>query len=340
MRDRDNAIDVARGLAIILVIIGHLNTNFTQFIYSFHMPLFFVVSGMTFSNYCENMKISHFIGKRIRKLIVPYYLWEMIYVPFEIGNIGNLVYGSRKSIMAISGYGPLWFLPCLFISNFLFFCILHAVCYIKPGGGRCALLFGIVTILVLMGCFLAKTAEYYSLPCNLDTALVSMVYVYIGWLLSNIKKRHSTMRSSMSAALFIVIMIILVVTYNENLPRSEYGTEYVACAFSVYGNFLWFYFNGIIGSLGVIILSSIMVNNLILKEGFTHIGRHTLTILATHVEIIDFTKTVFEKYSLEVWLPAKVFIILAICVIFSSLLDVIIKRYVPCLNGTNGIFLS
>ncbi len=42
-------IDIARGMAMDLVVIGHLGlkNQFVQWIYSFHMPLFFILSGMT-----------------------------------------------------------------------------------------------------------------------------------------------------------------------------------------------------------------------------------------------------------------------------------------------------
>lgn len=53
-------IDIARGIAILLVVIGHLNQFYRNnldisnpkmlsFIYTFHMPLFFIISGMLFS---------------------------------------------------------------------------------------------------------------------------------------------------------------------------------------------------------------------------------------------------------------------------------------------------
>lgn len=48
---RDNVIDVAKGIGIVLVVFAHI--NFTEpiqfFIYSFHMPLFFIISGVLFT---------------------------------------------------------------------------------------------------------------------------------------------------------------------------------------------------------------------------------------------------------------------------------------------------
>lgn len=40
-------IDVLKGIGIILVVIGHVNTKgfLVQWLYTFHMPLFFALSG-------------------------------------------------------------------------------------------------------------------------------------------------------------------------------------------------------------------------------------------------------------------------------------------------------
>ena len=47
--ERDHVVDIAKGLGEILVCIGHsrFSTNYEiKFIYQFHMPLFFILSGM------------------------------------------------------------------------------------------------------------------------------------------------------------------------------------------------------------------------------------------------------------------------------------------------------
>lgn len=46
IKSRDIAVDVAKGIGILLVILGHLKNPLMDFIYAFHMPLFFFVSGM------------------------------------------------------------------------------------------------------------------------------------------------------------------------------------------------------------------------------------------------------------------------------------------------------
>lgn len=56
---RSTFIDIAKGIGIILVVLGHLDTNgqiSREVIYSFHMPLFFLLSGI-FANTKMDFKL-------------------------------------------------------------------------------------------------------------------------------------------------------------------------------------------------------------------------------------------------------------------------------------------
>lgn len=44
-KQRDAVVDIAKGIGILLVVYGHLKNPFNPFIYAFHMPLFFFLSG-------------------------------------------------------------------------------------------------------------------------------------------------------------------------------------------------------------------------------------------------------------------------------------------------------
>lgn len=56
MKERDNSVDVAKGFGILLVLLGHLSIMWTNpdfkyifhAIYSFHMPMFVILSGFFF----------------------------------------------------------------------------------------------------------------------------------------------------------------------------------------------------------------------------------------------------------------------------------------------------
>ena len=82
LKERISWIDFAKGIAIILVVLGHSidEGSLQKFIYVFHMPFFFVASGFLLNldkwGGAENYK--PFADKLVRRLLVPYYLAEIL----------------------------------------------------------------------------------------------------------------------------------------------------------------------------------------------------------------------------------------------------------------------
>ena len=115
-------VDVARGVGILLVVLGH-NTMFRESsrglyeaIYLFHMPLFFFLSGVTF----RPASPADTLRKRARALLVPYFMMGAVAVllSFQSGDL-NAVLGELRGTLYGTGHTirfvPLWFLPCLFL---------------------------------------------------------------------------------------------------------------------------------------------------------------------------------------------------------------------------------
>lgn len=114
--------DSLKGIGVILVIIGHLlygsrlkGINF--FIYSFHVPMFFMLSGFMVRKYDSAYA---FFRKRFKRCFVPYLAFTFI----GILPLGLFLYSEGKSILDIIidfsfFYGettnsPLWFLVSIF----------------------------------------------------------------------------------------------------------------------------------------------------------------------------------------------------------------------------------
>ncbi len=128
---RDFLLDVAKGLAIILVVLGHTfqaqNENFDEVvgfrvIYSFHMPFFALLAGASASNWLnaayssQSVEVAYsLLFKRLVKsfayLMVPFFTWTVIkYV--LIGWAGG--FGGWLWVVFCKPDYSLWFLPCIF----------------------------------------------------------------------------------------------------------------------------------------------------------------------------------------------------------------------------------
>lgn len=131
---RSLLIDVLRGLSIALVVLGHTdegtlhrywwNGSMTGyrlkfFIYSFHMPAFFFVSGIFLCASVQKRGGWRFTIEKLRTMIYPYLLWACIYAPIpiyysKILRSPPISWGVFSGDMATGSYS--WFLPTIFFT--------------------------------------------------------------------------------------------------------------------------------------------------------------------------------------------------------------------------------
>ena len=133
MKKRVTYFDLAKGIGIILVVLGHMENisgELRTWISSFHMPLFFVISGMLLAlkkevsvsdNESSNLKALTI--KTAKGLLIPYFWFSLIYIPIDIMNLYIQNVDMHTFIQNIldsltfSGVSVMWFLPALFIGE-------------------------------------------------------------------------------------------------------------------------------------------------------------------------------------------------------------------------------
>lgn len=81
---RENWVDIAKGIGIVLVVMGHACCPKIPhgIIYSFHMPLFFFLSGFFISRQCKN-DFYTYLKKNIKSLLLPYFYFNLISIAFN-----------------------------------------------------------------------------------------------------------------------------------------------------------------------------------------------------------------------------------------------------------------
>ena len=77
---RDTSIDIARGIGIILMVLGHVAMPHNSVIFRFHMALFFIISGWCFSdkNIADVKSVVGFAVRKIKTLYLPYVLFNIV----------------------------------------------------------------------------------------------------------------------------------------------------------------------------------------------------------------------------------------------------------------------
>lgn len=131
-------VDTAKGLGIILVVVGHAErgivagrtaplTPSIQFldtwIYSFHMPLFFFLAGLFLYHSAEKTNFHNFALGKLRTVAYPYFVWSIIVVLLKLclGDLPNQPASPSDLLMIpIEPKEQFWFLYVLFILSLLF----------------------------------------------------------------------------------------------------------------------------------------------------------------------------------------------------------------------------
>ena len=81
--NRINAIDVAKGIGILCIVLGHIvpNSYVARWLYAFHVPLFFLLSGFTYS--LKEDKKAFYLNKA-KRLLLPYLIFAVISIAIYI----------------------------------------------------------------------------------------------------------------------------------------------------------------------------------------------------------------------------------------------------------------
>ena len=182
-------LDLVKGLAILLVVLGHMNipARASQLIYSFHVPLFFIASGYVMA-LGRQTSFRVFLARRWRTLILPYFVFSLVglvalllFLPQEGGfrytltrSLLGIVYGngavSPKTVLT-----PLWFLTCLFATELLFLGVQ------RLGRGRLGPMAALVAALLGLG-LLNAAALRVPLPWGGHLAPVALAFFFVGYL--------------------------------------------------------------------------------------------------------------------------------------------------------------
>jgi fucose 4-O-acetylase-like acetyltransferase len=141
-KGRVSWIDYAKGLGILLVVIGHtlrgLNSDsntiyppewsyIDTWIYSFHMPLFFFISGLL-SNKIANQSCPNFTLSKLRTIAYPYIIWTFIIQGIRVlsgqDKTNVITFLSSFWTIVYQPIGIFWFFYALFLISLMHFCIM------------------------------------------------------------------------------------------------------------------------------------------------------------------------------------------------------------------------
>lgn len=257
MKERIRWIDVAKGIATILVVSGHVWGGYTGnyavpkyqnlidyvvwIVYTFHMALFFALSGYVYALAKKSVSNRNdyrvLIKRKARALMIPYFIAGIITILIKIpfsGSIANGYSWTNIVLLPIKPVEQLWFLYVLFLCFCVKgFCEWKKInCYIIP------------IIMLLMGTFISTCGgEAINYWLSVGISLLSnYIYFYMGYKLFDFK-----FDTSIPLCLLVAVSFVILSTcaYCFDLNKGVYMTARILLAFS--GSIIVFYISSKIG---------------------------------------------------------------------------------------------
>ena len=342
-KNRIKSIDIAKAIGIFLIVLGHTLTfgNLRKFVYAFHVPLFFFLSGICFSKK-DNIT---FLKKKIKSLYFPYIIMSIISIliysfmgkymdkgtSFNIwNNIFGMIY-ANPNLENMQWNQPLWFLPCLFMQLFIIN-ILENIINNNKYKQIIRVLF--VIVLTILGYILSAMKIY--LPLQLEAAMCMMIFTYLGILIKENKERlkASKLCKILTSKRYLYVVFLIVTIGLCSLL--VYNNETISVMQDKYGHYVMYFVVSILRIINIMIISKI-INKIWKKQNIiSYIGQNTLIILLLHKFPILFfqyicplIKNILNKsdtFFNNILAIVIAIIVIVMCIICKYILDIIVRR--------------
>ena len=298
-------IDYSKVICIYLVVLGHaLSYEVTNecylrnFIYLFHLPVFFFISGYLFRIKDNEKNISSYILSNINSLVIPYIFLNVLAVLLKFPSylhhdIKPLLY----NFLIGHGHapaGPAWFLLCLFWIKIQMFFIIRLDDKIQ-------------LLSALFYCIFAYYFPYH-LYWDIDASFMAMPIFILGNLINKhnsecINRHYSTFTmSSLFLISFVITVCLSVIQQKEAMFSRLFGT-YVA----------GFYVGAIFGIIMIVSLCKLLENNN--NRYVIRLASGSIIIMGLHGIFYGYTRGVFNKLFVDVPSDYMILFKIVLCLI-------------------------
>lgn len=322
--NRDESLDMAKGIAMLAVIAAHVGCvqPITIFFYIFHLPIFFIISGYFY--HCESWKV--FMRKKIKGYLIPYVscalmiiLFRFLFALFSSGSAVAIptMKSDALALLLQQRYTTLWFLAALFLGIIIFDFLFRIF------NESATFYFACCTLSVTF--ILYDTFIKIPLPWNLDTAFIIQFYLAFGHYAREkdlFRKISTESRHPWFLAAVFAIISIAMTLLNDKITGTTYEMFY-----SSYGIFPLTLTAAVLLSLAVIILAyRIHIRPVI------YIGRNSMIYFAFHQSIaIPLASKEADSLMLGVSVGERLLhflIVYALVILICFVFDIIIRHTV------------
>ncbi len=300
MKTRIKYLDVAKFIGIFCIYLGHFGSAAGyayEFVFAFHVPLFFFLSGLS-ENLSKDIPWHKYIVKNIKGILVPCYLFAIISVVLRcvLTNTypdvsGGLIQIFKGCIRNHFFAGSLWFLTCLFVIKVVFY-FLRKLLKIK------ALLLIVSFAFYLIAQLVIKPLPIVNphMPYNIDSACYYIIFYAVGYCCFDIVQSFLAFDSVLKRVIGVAVGV-------------------VSLAFSTllfFGKNCFYYFGVntvlfIVSSVltPIIVISLILIVSRLIENVtlFAEVGKETLFLCGSEYIVKELVATCLQTIGLSISFP-------------------------------------
>lgn len=314
-----SSLDLAKGIGIILVILGHTLCPSHFLINVFHMPLFFFISGMTFH---RSDKVRDFLIKKINRIIIPWLFFTSISILICL-----VIYRSPKSPSGWDFNAPLWFLQTLFVSL-----LVYVVLERKLKGYWLSIA---VCLLSFIGYYTAKTGIAESFPWHIMRAFIALLFIHLRHMYNKLTGRKNLKKVNLIilAISFIVYVVscYIAITHYSNCETYSFVNS------DIYTFNVFLFLPASISGILIVVSVSVLFQSI---KVINNMGKNSLIILCVHFPLIEYLNALAAESFLYTFSLGKVvlmFLIVFLIILWSYAFIWFSKKYIPQLTGYKNI---
>ncbi|MCT3065859.1 acyltransferase family protein [Lactiplantibacillus pentosus] len=342
MRKRVMWIDIARGIAMLSMIVGHSLFQFAfsdvgRYIYAVHMPLFFILSGYLYreKTYEKELKGA------AKNLLLPYLATSLIMIavffvaqlksPWLVQNypasfsdlVSAIFYGiGVGSKLPFPTYiypiGALWLLMAMMVALQIFNLIIVAT---KNMSNKRFIRPFIIGILGILG---KLTATFWLFPLSLNAALFALVFLYAGYLM-----REENILENISYVLVIIGLFAWIIAASNQMFQLAM-VEAPDALLSIVG--------ALGGSLVVVKFSQWIVKAKGVAKVLGKIGQFSIIVLCFHN--IDLTFSMVPTMILSAGFTENIVLKIVIINLYRLIIPLLALLIVPKIPGVRSLFMN
>lgn len=281
-------IDAAKFVGIFMVAFGHnwLDSKFTFLFTAFHMPLFFILAGLTLST---KRKFRQFTIAKAKSLLIPYAFFAVMIIGYywlmSVTHGGDYdAFEQAKLFLFQRRHTLLWFLVVLFLGELLSYIILK-ISTLMSGGGY-VILFSLALLFILN--YILTVTNVNNLIWNADLVPAAAAFILIGVLFMRYRGKLIIEKNNF----YIIGVFILAIIVN--VTNYQYYS-YV----DMYSNLYGFYPLFLLGAILSTYFLFLVLQRITLPSWLIFIGTYSLVYYGLHRIIIEWAFIFYGKFGIN-----------------------------------------